>query len=157
MAHTKTFIAVVVALIVLTVAFGVLTEEKTRTAAATIGDRAFTLEIADTAALRAKGLSDRADLPTGTGMLFVFPAPDRHAFWMKDMQFPVDILWFDADRRLVTALSNVSPDTYPQVFEPTAESLYVVELPAGTADAQGFRPGTELGAEELLLFPEPRG
>lgn len=89
------------------------------------------LEIADTDRSRVQGLSGRSNLPDGQGLLFVFPESNYHAFWMKDMRFPIDILWFDEHYRLVDVHERVSPDTYPSVFSPHISAQYVLELPAG--------------------------
>ncbi|MDO8575927.1 MAG: DUF192 domain-containing protein, partial [bacterium] len=80
-------------------------------------------------------------LAADEGMLFVSPEDGGHAFWMKDMLFPIDILWISADGRVVYMAENVSPDTYPQSFRPDAPARYVLELPAGYAGAHGVSVG----------------
>lgn len=63
-----------------------------------VNNFSFDVEIADTLARREKGLSGRAELPEGEGMLFIFDTPGLYGFWMKDMQFPIDIIWIRGDR-----------------------------------------------------------
>ncbi len=46
-----------------------------------------------------QGLSGRDSLPTDYGMLFVFPKSDIYEFWMKDMKFPLDIIWINTKSR----------------------------------------------------------
>src|SRR3989344_8724609 len=58
-----------------------------------IGGVEYTLEMANTDAVRAKGLSGRDELCLRCGMLFVFEQPGQYAFWMKDMRLPLDIVW----------------------------------------------------------------
>lgn len=62
-------------------------------------------------------------------------------FWMKDMKFPIDMLWLDNQYRVVSSEENVSPDTYPKVFFPSAPSRYVIELSAGIISTLPLGPG----------------
>ena len=99
------------------------------------------VEVARTHAERARGLSNREFLPEGTGMLFVYPYAGRRSMWMKDMRFPLDILWFDAERVLVHVEPDVAPETYPESFSSPRLAMYVLELPAGYASRAGVAPG----------------
>ena len=93
-----------------------------------LGERSFKLEIADTQQTRQQGLSGRAELGSEDGMLFVFPAPDNACIWMKDTQFNLDILWFDANKKLIYQQKNLAPSAYPQSFCPPSRATYVVEI-----------------------------
>ncbi|HVM73583.1 MAG TPA: DUF192 domain-containing protein [Candidatus Paceibacterota bacterium] len=97
--------------------------------------------LADTPALQELGLGNRDSLPGGEGMLFVFNADKPYAFWMKDMRFSIDILWLSQNGTIVFIAPNVSPATYPEDFVPTSPARYVLELPAGYAQAHGFKVG----------------
>ncbi len=112
-----------------------------------IGEGYFNFELADTRFKRTQGLSGRKQLPPTDAMLFVFGTEDEHCFWMKDMQFAIDILWFDANKRLVYEQRNVSPDTYPQSFCSTVPTKYVAEMTAGTADKNQLQIGQALDVE----------
>lgn len=90
------------------------------------------VEVADTEASRERGLSGHAPLNDSEGMLFVFDTDARWGIWMKDMSFPLDIVWADAGGRIVHIERDVSPDTYPRIFAPPVPARYVVELPAGS-------------------------
>ena len=96
-----------------------------------IGSQAIKVIVAQTPEERQKGLSGREGLGANEGMLFVFPTDGLWGFWMKDMRFSIDILWLSADGTIIYIAPNVSPDTYPQTFEPPAPARYVLELPAG--------------------------
>lgn len=101
-----------------------------------IGDNILNIEVADTAETRERGLSGRADLAEGEGLLFVFDTDGYYGFWMKDMNFPIDIAWLDSDKKIIYIEKNISPETYPKVFYAQKDkspilSLYVLELPAG--------------------------
>jgi uncharacterized membrane protein (UPF0127 family) len=97
--------------------------------------------IADTPALQELGLGNRNDLPDGEGMLFIFTTDSEEAFWMKDMNFSIDMVWISVEGNIVYMAQNVSPDTYPENFVPTSPARYVLELPAGYAQAHGFKVG----------------
>ena len=104
----------------------------------------FKLETAATPESRAKGLGGRDQLPPGNGMLFIHPSPGKHCFWMKDMRFAVDMIWLDANKKIVMIKPNAQPDTYPQSFCPDQDSLYVIELPAGAAEQNQLTVGNTL-------------
>jgi uncharacterized membrane protein (UPF0127 family) len=87
--------------------------------------------VADTPALREKGLSGTHFLNGGNGMFFIFEEADEHGFWMKDMGFPIDIIWIGENNQIVDIKENVSPSTYPAVFTPSAPAKFVLEVVAG--------------------------
>jgi hypothetical protein len=107
-------------------------------------EQTLSLLFARTDAERDLGLGQRASLPANEGMLFVFDTPSEYAFWMKDMSFPIDMIWLDSDFRIVYIAPNVSPATYPQTFSSTAPSLYVLETNAGYAQRNGLVVGQTL-------------
>ena len=107
-----------------------------------VGGTTIAVEVADSPAERTQGLSGRASLAEGTGLLFDFKEPGDYAIWMKDMRFAIDIVWAN-EGRVVTVAHDVSPDTFPQAFRSSAPARYVLELPAGTAAAHGIAEGGE--------------
>ncbi|MDZ7744624.1 MAG: DUF192 domain-containing protein [Candidatus Saccharibacteria bacterium] len=109
----------------------------------------FDLLVADTNELRLQGLGGRPQLEPGEGMLFVFDKPDFECFWMKDVDYAIDILWFDADKRLVHVEDSVAPDTYPASFCPSEPAQYAVELLEGQAEALGVSGETVLDVPNL--------
>lgn len=114
-----------------------------------LGGETFTLEVADSSGRQQRGLSGRSGLDDGTGMLFVFDGPGRYSFWMKDMLFPLDIIWVKDDWCVAHIRSDVGPETYPDMFSPPVPILYVIELAAGEAARLGIRTGTCFEAPEL--------
>lgn len=102
--------------------------------------------VADTQILREQGLSGKKSLPSGTAMLFVFENPSQYGFWMKDMNFPIDILWFTPSevegrdqKKIVFVKENATPESYPEVFSSTTPAQYVLELPAGEVARNHFQ------------------
>jgi uncharacterized membrane protein (UPF0127 family) len=95
---------------------------------------------------RAMGLMFRPSLPEDRGMLFVFEQPDFHTIWMKNCKFPIDIVWLDADRRVVDVAPSVPPckaDPCP-VYQPLRRASYVVEMNAGEAGREKVALGAAL-------------
>lgn len=92
------------------------------------------IEIADTNAERMQGLSGRESLETGRGILFIFPESGLYGFWMKDMNFSIDIIWLNGDLQPIGIEKNISPDSYPQVFYPPVPVKYVLEVNAGESN-----------------------
>ena len=103
----------------------------------------FTVEIATTPAEQEHGLMDRTSMAADHGMLFVFPDSQQRTFWMKKTLIPLDILFFDAERHLVTIQADAQPckaDPCP-IYPSNVPARYVLELNAGTAAKLGARKG----------------
>jgi uncharacterized membrane protein (UPF0127 family) len=84
---------------------------------------------------RAMGVMFRPSLPEDRGLLFVFDAPDFHGFWMKNCRFPIDMVWLDADHRVVHVAESVPPCTKDPcpVYSPMRKASFVLEVNAGQA------------------------
>jgi len=109
-----------------------------------VGERSYRLEIAKTSAAQQKGLGGRVSLLANQGMLFEFGAPAQRCFWMKDMRFSLDIIWFSGTKQVEHIEANVNPSTYPKIFCPTQPAQYVIELNAGQTYAAGIAVGQTL-------------
>ncbi|MDB5225037.1 MAG: hypothetical protein JWO43_659 [Candidatus Adlerbacteria bacterium] len=114
----------------------------------TVGSTTVEVEVATTEKEHEAGLSGRTGLKDGTGMLFVFEQEGMYIFWMKDMLFPIDMVWIDADGVVVSVTANATPQSYnqdhPQTFRPISPALYVLELPAGYAAAHDIAEGSKV-------------
>lgn len=108
------------------------------------GSTTIAVYVADTPQKQKQGLSGRASLSPNTGMLFIFDTNDRWGIWMKDMNFSIDILWFDQNFRVVTIKENATPESYPEVFVPTSGSRYVLEVPAGFVSSHNIKIGERM-------------
>jgi uncharacterized membrane protein (UPF0127 family) len=113
--------------VVLTVGSGVKVEVK--------------VELARTEPERARGLMYRRSLDPGSGMLFIFPAPDYLKFWMRQTYIPLDMIFFGADKKVVYVEENAEPLNDTPRGPPDTPSQYVLEVPGGWARAHGILPG----------------
>lgn len=102
-----------------------------RAALSTDSNQDIDIVIADTPEKRTQGLSDTPSLESGLGMLFVFEQSGINGFWMKDMNYPIDVFWLDDAYQLIYTQRNVSPDTYPESFGGEVISRYVLETNVG--------------------------
>jgi uncharacterized membrane protein (UPF0127 family) len=103
-----------------------------------------TVEIADTTSEQVKGLSARNSLPADHGMLFVFDHEDFWGFWMKDMRFPLDIIWFNETPDAIFIERDLQPCTSTScpIYVPPGLVMYVLEVNAGFATARNISLGT---------------
>jgi uncharacterized membrane protein (UPF0127 family) len=108
--------------------------------AVTLGGVQVSVEIADDDAERGLGLQDHEPLAPGEGMLFVFDVAAPRTFAMKDVDFPIDIV-FIAEDLTVSAIEPLSPGEERLVNSP-GQSRYVIELPQGWAAGQGVGVGS---------------
>lgn len=97
----------------------------------TADNTALQVEIAETPQQQKTGLSHREQLKEGRGMLFVFNTDGSHPIWMKDMRFPIDIVWLDEMMTVVHIEQSIEPETYPRSFASPVPARYVLEVPAG--------------------------
>ncbi len=100
--------------------------------------------IADTDQKMELGLSNRDSIAADGGMIFEFDTAGSYEFWMKDMRFPLDIVWIDVNKNVLGVVANLSPDSYPNTVLPPSDIGYVLELPAGAAATLGIATGTAL-------------
>lgn len=99
------------------------------------------VDVATTSAELSQGLSGRESLAKDEGMLFIFQTSDKYSFWMKDMNFPIDIIWLGEDRRIVHIKKFARPESFPEVFVPDAPARYVIEVESGFADKYKLKIG----------------
>ena len=118
-----------------------------QTAEITVGGVPLTVELAYRPADRALGLGSRDGLAPGTGMLFLFEGPAPRSFWMRGMQFCIDIIWIEngviqgAAESVCPAPPGTADADLPSYHSPVP-ATYVLEVPAGWLDAFGLGAGT---------------
>jgi uncharacterized membrane protein (UPF0127 family) len=107
------------------------------------GTAAFSVELADDPAERARGLMHRPSLPMGSGMLFLYEAPQSVAFWMENTLIPLDMIFLDA----TGTVTRVHADARPLDRTPIPGGdgvLAVLEINGGLAARIGIGPGAQL-------------
>jgi len=118
-----------------------------------VGGQRYQVEIADTDPERARGLMFRDAMDNGAGMLFIHEREEPQAYWMKNTKIPLDILYFDDERKLVAQRRNTPPcsagDACPS-YPSNAPARYVLELNAGEADRLKLQDGAELKLSESI-------
>lgn len=123
-----------------------------KTPTATIDDHKFKLMIAKTGKEKEIGLSETKNLPQDQGMLFPFDSPGYYSFWMKNMKFPIDII-FIKDNAIITIYKDVSPpktsnESLP-VYSPQSPADSVLEINASKSSQYDFKQGDTVKYENL--------
>jgi uncharacterized membrane protein (UPF0127 family) len=111
-----------------------------------IGGVRLLADIADTPEKQRVGLGVRESMEEGEAMLFLFATESRHPFWMNGMEFPIDIIWLDADKIVVHIERSLQP--CPNIvdcpnYTPDEDALYVLETVAGFSERRGVVEGTQ--------------
>ncbi|MBD5780604.1 DUF192 domain-containing protein [Pelagicoccus sp. NFK12] len=128
------------------------TEENSSTSAApvkiSLGDKTLTMEFAITSSEQRKGLMGREGIADDHGMLFVYKEPQRMSYWMKNVDFPIDIGFFTAD--------GVLREVYPMYPQDTLarksirdDMLYALETRHSWYSDNKIRPGAQLDLEAV--------
>jgi len=101
------------------------------------------VEVANNEAMRTSGLSNRRALYGNKGMLFAFDNMAYQSFWMKDMLFPIDMIFFDENWKIVLIESDLWPNTFPGIFGDKIMSKYILEVNALEASTYGLEVGDQ--------------
>lgn len=107
-----------------------------------INGRKFIAETALTAEKQKKGLGERDKLGQNRAMLFEFNRFGQHGFWMKNMNFDLDILWISGDR-IVYIAKNISHESL-EIIKPKMSADKVLEINSGLSDKYRFEIGDEV-------------
>lgn len=107
------------------------------------GTARFSVDIADSARERARGLMFVENMPRSHGMLFVYSYPQRVAFWMKNTLIPLDIVFADAKGVVIRVQENAVPGDLT-ALPGGGKVQFVLEINGGLAGQIGIEPGTEL-------------
>jgi uncharacterized protein len=136
---------------------GILIDEEMRSGSnsyqrvnVTVNGLVLVADISVTNEQRTKGLSVKDGLAENEAMLFVFDNEAEHTFWMKDMKFPIDIIWIDSDKTIVHIEHNLPPcssGVLCPTYKPSDDSLYVLETVGGFAEKYNIVKGTRVEFE----------
>jgi uncharacterized membrane protein (UPF0127 family) len=107
-----------------------------------LGNKQFTLEVADRTDTRSFGLMRRDSMPADHGMIFVFGEEEPRGFWMKNCRIPLDIVYIDHTGKVVSVKQMKAYDVNTTPSDGPAQ--YAIELNLGAASAAGVTPGMSL-------------
>ena len=108
------------------------------------------VQIADTEPRRVRGLMFQEELPYNEGMLFVFEKSGIHSLWMLNMQFPIDMIWFDEDGNVIHIVTDVPPcksaleTVICTVTSSDNSALYILEVTTGFVEQFGITNNSKL-------------
>jgi len=117
------------------------------------------LEVVSDDVARAKGLGGHAPLSDREGMLFVFPTAETRTFWMKDMTFPIDIVWLTGTDPNVLRVAGYEKNVDPQIgakdyelklYTSPEPVSYVMEVRGGLMGEWGIQPGDPVRVSFVL-------
>lgn len=118
------------------------------------GEIPLMVEIADTNEEHARGLMFREKLEEGSGMLFVFKNEAPRGFWMKNTKIPLDIVFFDREKKVVSFIEKMEPcsertaraqaELICPLYDSEKPAMYALELPAGAVKKYVIRIGNTM-------------
>ncbi|HSS45094.1 MAG TPA: DUF192 domain-containing protein [Thermoanaerobaculia bacterium] len=106
----------------------------------------YRVELARTPEELAQGLMFRESLPGHTGMLFLFPGSEVHKFWMKNTMIPLDMVWMDAEGKVLFVSASTPPcrtDPCP-TYGPDLPATSVLEIAGGVAGREKIAVGSTI-------------
>ena len=126
------------------------TDNKYLKAKVTVKGFELNADVPITSELMAKGLAVKNQLKENEAMLFIFEESAKHSFWMKDMKFPINIIWLDSDGKVVHIEQNLQPCISVFIcagYSPNTDSQYVLETVAGFTQRHNVSVGTDIDFE----------
>jgi uncharacterized protein len=115
-----------------------------------INDDVITVEIAQTSAEKQRWLTFRQDkLPLDTAMLLKYDKPDLYQVWMLNIQYNLDLVWFDDSGKAVYLLKDVPPcqnlvESESCTYKTTSPSIYVLAATSGFINSHHIQVGSHL-------------
>jgi len=150
----RALIALAVIIIIVALSAGYFVFQQRPSNRITIDGVVLIVDLATTPAEQQQGLSGRDSMAPDHGMLFVFQTEDYWSFWMIEMKFPLDMIWFNSSRQAVFFEQNLppcGPSSCP-IFTPTVKAMYVLEVNAGFIAAHQISLGDKF---DFLMFALP--
>lgn len=123
-------------------------EQNLKKAIVNVGGSHLIASVANTPLSRKQGLSNVHSIGPNEGKLFVFDEEGYHEFWMKDMNFNIDIIFINKQGTVVDIIENISPETFPKTFKPKYPAIKVLEVNAGWASQNKVKVG------EMMIWTE---
>lgn len=118
----------------------------------TINEKTFQLKVAKSQEEKEIGLSETESLSDNQGMIFLFDDPGYYSFWMKDMKFPIDIIFINKDN-VVDVFENAQPQNDSinnlKIYTPIAPADKVLEIKSGLSKDHNIKKGDKIRIENL--------
>ena len=115
-----------------------------------VDDVVLQVQIADSQPRRVLGLMHQEELPYDQGMIFIFDSVGQYSMWMRNVQFPLDMIWFDKDgvavhieKMVPPCLTALEAMACPSIA-PEVDALYVLEATGGFVDMHDIQVGSQL-------------
>ena len=109
-----------------------------------IAEQSIKVELALTQKEQMGGLSGRSEMKENEGMLFIFYKPGIYPFWMKNMNFAIDMIWIGEDLRVVYIKKDARPENFLETFGPEQDAKYVLEVVSGFSEKNNLKEGDEV-------------
>ena len=119
-----------------------------------IGDKTVNVILAETPREQSKGLAIKESMNEDQGMFFIFDKPQKYSFWMKDMKFPIDIIWADPTGMIVHIEENLQPCIFLlpcASYSPDIDSLYVLEVVSNFTSKYNIKIGDKIESDFISL------
>ncbi len=115
---------------------------KPKTAEIKIAGKILQAEVADNTITRARGLMYQS---SPKPMLFIFPSPAVEGFWMKNVNFPLDIIWIDSEEKII-GTDRMEPCVSGEckIYNPPAPIKYALEVEAGFVEKNKVKVGERI-------------
>jgi len=127
-------------------------QEQNQTASVSVGGVNLLASLSTTPESQAKGLAIKDSLEETEGMLFIFESPQKYSFWMKDMKFPIDIIWINSAGKIVHIENNLQPCIFllpcPS-YTPKDDSLYVLEVVSNFTNKFNINIGDDVDSQVI--------
>ena len=145
----KRFLIYIFSIIVVSIAL-VMLQKNLKQGEVCLRGHCFSVEISKTRISQDRGLMFRRELSLDSGMLFVFNDEARRSFWMKNTFIPLDMIFFNKSKKVVSIAKNVQPceaEECPKI-RPAEKAMYVLELNANIADQINLKIGDKFDFKE---------
>ncbi len=134
-----------ISFIAILVLYNYLSKSSIHKSTVTIENKTFLLDVARTDNEKEIGLAKYNKLPEDTAMLFIFQSSDYYSFWMKNMKFPIDIIYIQ-DNKIVDIFKNVpypkTKDEKLTIYTPKSKANFVLETNANLSTKYNFKIGS---------------
>ena len=130
----KVFVALIVCCLICGCEATTQPQSNLATVTMKVGNKTYTLEVADNDDSPQRGLMRRDSMPADHGMIFVFKEPQKMAFWMKNTRIPLDIVYVDANAR-VDSVKQMQPYVETGVWS-EGPIQWAIELNQGQASVK---------------------